>query len=221
MRELLKAENIWFRYEEGEYLLKGIDFSLMESEVIGIMGESGCGKTTLCHCLSGIIPKIYQGDFSGAIALCGQPMDQWKRSALASQVGVVFQDPDTQLFSDIIEEDVAFGPENLCLPWDEMDDSVRMALEDTKLSQYRLDSARTLSGGQRQLAAVASVLTLNPKVLIFDEAMAQLDETGKEMILETVTRLRAEGKGIILIEHDRESLKIADKILTLEKGQWV
>lgn len=228
MSTLIRGENISFSYGGHEdsqtaskELLTNLNFTLEEGEVIGITGPSGCGKSTLCHVLSGIIPKVYPGQISGQVSICGKPIETLNLCGIAQSIGFVFQDPDTQLFSGVIEEDIAFGPENFCLPWEEIDKRIGSALETTGMRAYRYASPEKVSGGQRQLAAIASILALDPKILILDEAMAQLDQVGKELLQSTLCLLRQKGKGIILVEHDLESLQIADKILRMDKGKLI
>lgn len=228
MSILIRGENIFFSYGEhddgktaSKELLTNLNFTLEEGEVIGITGPSGCGKSTLCYILSGIIPKVYSGQISGQVSICGKPIEALDLCGIAKSIGFVFQDPDTQLFSDVIEEDVAFGPENFCLPWEEIDERIGSALKTTGVENYRYASPGKVSGGQRQLVAIASILALDPKILILDEAMAQLDEEGKELLQSTLYRLREKGKGIILVEHDLESLQIADKILKMDRGRLI
>lgn len=219
MNILLEAKGIEFNYSSGEKLLNHIDITLHEGEIIGLMGESGCGKTTLLYILAGIIPKVYLGQMKGNVKLLGTDMEDLRLEKIAEVLGIIFQDPDTQMFSSMIEEDIAFGPENLCLPWDEIDYRIDCALESTSLEKYRFTSSQNLSGGQNQLAALGSVLSLNPKVLLFDESMSHLDEENCRLLKMHLEKLAKQGKGIIMVEHDEENLSIAHKMIRLEDGQ--
>ncbi|MEG1583925.1 MAG: ABC transporter ATP-binding protein [Anaerovorax sp.] len=224
MSVLLKGEGLCFSYQQGgapcgNFLLDHVDFSLNKGEIVGFMGPSGCGKTTLCYILAGIIPKMYTGDLKGRVSVSGEPIEEIPLAGMAEKIGFIFQDPDTQLFSNVIEEDLAFGPENLCLDWEDIHGRIAHGLRLTHMEKWRLSSPKALSGGQRQLGAIASVLTLNPPVLIFDEAMAQLDEAGKIRLKQTLLSLKGEGKGIVLVEHDIENLDIADRIITFKNGK--
>lgn len=219
MSILLEAKGIEFNYSNGEKLLNQINITLHEGEIIGLMGKSGCGKTTLLYILAGIIPKVYSGQMKGNVKLLGTDMKDLRLEKIAEVLGIIFQDPDTQMFSSMIEEDIAFGPENLCLPWDEIDHRIGCALEFTSLEKYRFTSSQNLSGGQNQLAALGSVLSLNPKVLLFDESMSQLDEENCRLLKTHLEKLAKQGKGIIMVEHDEEHLSIAHKMIRLEDGQ--
>lgn len=220
MPPLLQVSGLTFRYND-EYILKDIDFSLEQGECVGIMGTSGCGKTTFCYCISGIIPNVYKGTLSGDIRIKSKEIKNEKLFHIAQTIGIVFQDPDIQLFSDNIEEDVAFGPENLCLSWEEIDSRIKKSSDAVGISKYLSVAAKKLSGGQRQLAAIASVLTMNPEIIIFDEALCQLDEMGSNLVLDAICNLKRQGKAIIMVDHEIENLKNADRILRLDRGTWI
>jgi len=137
---------------------------------------------------------------------------------IATRLGIVFQEPDTQLFSPTVEDEVVFGPENLCLPREEIGERLKTALKQVGMEEFRLSSPNQLSGGQKQLIALASVLSLDPEILIFDEAMSQIDAQGKEAIKEAVSGLRNRGKTVVMIEHDLDNLDVADRVLLLRDG---
>jgi energy-coupling factor transport system ATP-binding protein len=138
---------------------------------------------------------------------------------IVAKLGIVFQDPDTQLFSPTVEDELAFGPENLCIERDEIDIRIENSISQVGMENYRLDSPNHLSGGQKQLVALASVLSLKPEILILDEAMAQIDAEGRKLIKETIRSLKETGKTLVLVEHDMENLDIADRILVLKDGK--
>ncbi|MCL2677853.1 MAG: energy-coupling factor ABC transporter ATP-binding protein, partial [Clostridiales bacterium] len=178
MTALLAAEKLSFAYQDEFWLFKDVDFCLRAGEIVGLMGPSGCGKSTLGYCLSGVIPHIYQGNMRGKVFLEGKDISALKLAEIAQKLGLVFQDPDTQLFSATLEDDVVFGPENLCRSRPEMEASLRRSLAATNMTAHRLRNPKTLSGGQAQLAALSAVLALDPRILIFDEAMSHLDQKG-------------------------------------------
>ncbi|MCL1982203.1 MAG: energy-coupling factor ABC transporter ATP-binding protein [Clostridiales bacterium] len=219
MRVLLEARGLSFAYSGESYVFRDVGFILREGEIIGIMGESGSGKTTLLNCLSGIIPHVYGGKIEGKALLLGKEISKMRLPEIATKLGVLFQNPDTQLFSGTVEDDVVFGPENLCLPWQELDSSLKKALAAAGISEKRLSSPKSLSGGEAQLAALAASLSLDPAVLLFDEAMSHLDKFGVDVLQNCAVNLKKEGKGLVIVEHDAERLKIADRILRLEEGQ--
>lgn len=218
MSILLEAKELSFAYSGQDCVFENINFTLKKGEIIGIMGDSGSGKTTLLSCLAGIIPHIYHGEIRGNVYLEGTDISKMKLPDIASKLGVLFQNPDTQLFSEAVEDDIVFGPENLCRSWQEIDDNLESALKITGMGEKRLRKPKSLSGGEAQLAALAAVLALNPAILLFDEAMSQLDEHGTEAVQACALNLKREGKGIIMVEHDRKHLEVADRIFRLDQG---
>ena len=222
MSALITAKDLSFRYDKSERrLLDRVNLAVNAGEAVAVVGLSGVGKSTLCYCLSGIIPHVYQGELEGEVLLDGMPVKAMSLPQIATKLGIVFQNPDHQLFSFTVEDELAFGPENLCLPREEIDARITSALEKVGLAHLRLANPQQLSGGQRQLVALAAVLCLQPSVLIFDEAMSQLDSDGKKRIKEMILRLKAEGKTIVMIEHEPENLEVADRVLLLAEGKLV
>ena len=218
MRSLLETENLSFAYREGEWILKDVNLSLARGEIIGVMGLSGSGKSTLCYCLGGIIPHVYPGILSGQVFLEGTAVRDLKLFQIAQKLGILFQNAETQLFSSTLEEDVVFGPENLCWSWQEMDNSLQASLAVTGMTEFRFRHPKTLSGGQGQLAALSATLALNPMTLLFDEAMSQLDPKGVSAVQDCALGLSKQGRGLILVEHDPEHLRIANRLFVLEAG---
>lgn len=215
----ITVDKLGFRYQPaaGE-VLKKISFTVEKGEIAALLGLSGCGKSTLCLCLSGIIPHLLGGKMTGRVLVNGKDTKDYKVAQLALEVGLVFQDPDTQLFLPTVEDEIAFAPENLCLPVAEVAARVNNVLEILGINDLRHANPNNLSGGQKQLVAMGAVLALNPGVLVLDEVMAPLDQEAKKRINEIINDLRRRGKTILLIEHDLESLSIADRVLVLENG---
>ncbi|MFZ5969089.1 MAG: energy-coupling factor ABC transporter ATP-binding protein [Bacillota bacterium] len=216
----LEIMDLHFRYREHDReILKGVNVKVDRGEVLAIVGLSGSGKSTLCYCMCGVVPHIYHGKMDGQVKIFGIPTDQMKMPAISTKVGIVYQDPDTQLFSPTIEDEIAFGPENLCIHPLEIDQRIHRALQQVDMETYRFENPNHLSGGQKQLIAIASVLSLEPDILIFDEIMSQIDEKGKARIKETISSLKRDGKTIVMIEHDLHNLDIADRTMILKKGK--
>ncbi len=215
----LEIQNLWYGYPGGRGdVLKGVNLALEPGQVVAVVGLSGSGKSTLCYCMSGIVPHIYQGDLKGTVLIQGIPTTRMKIPEIATKLGIVFQEPDTQLFSPTVEDEIAFGPENLCLSRHEIGERLQLALKQVGMEDFRNSGPHQLSGGQKQLIALASVLSLDPEILIFDEAMSQIDQQGKSAIKEVITGLKGRGKTVVMIEHDFENLDVADRVLLLRDG---
>jgi len=216
----VQINNLFFKYDENDAnIINGISISINKGEIFSVLGLSGCGKSTLCYCISGIIPNVYKGILKGNISVWGNDTSQMKLPAISKYAGIIFQDSDTQLFSPTVEDEIAFGPENLCLSRQEISVRIEQSLEITGTTGYRYNHPDNLSGGQKQLVAIASVLALDPHIIIFDESLSYLDDESKNMIKATISRLRDSGKTIIMVEHDIENLDIADRVFFMENGR--
>ncbi len=220
MSKVIEINDFYFKYKkQKDYLLKDINLKVNEGEILAIVGLSGIGKSTLCYSMCGIIPHVYKGDILGEVRVKNKLISEMKIPEIASQIGIVFQDPDSQLFSPTIEDEIAFGPENLCLPRDEIGKRIEKVLDCIGMEDKRYDSPNNLSGGQKQLVALGAALSLEPDILIFDEAMAQIDTKGKKQIKKVIKELKSEHKTIIMVEHDFSNLDIADRIVLLKDGR--
>lgn len=218
----IEIRKLYFRYPGCDVnILHGLDLTLEKNEILAVAGHSGCGKSTLCHILAGIIPKTIRGRVQGEVTVFGESIFDMQTPRLAETVGIVFQEPDNQLFSPTIEAEVAFGPENLCVKREIIGARIKTMLKMVGMEDYRFDSPNNLSGGQKQLIALASVLSMEPPVLLFDEALSQIDARGRELIKAVMQRLREAGKSIIMVEHDFENMDIADRILVLKHGRLI
>jgi len=203
------ARDITFRYKgQTSFVLEDVNFELEQGQIAAITGPSGCGKSTLGYSICGVIPNLIKGDFSGAVTLQGRS-------------GIVFQDPDTQIFLPTVEDELAFGPENICLSREKIGERIRATLELTGLTELRMKNPAQLSGGQKQLVALAGVLTLSPDIIVFDETMSQLDLAAQDTVKKVLLALKHDGKTLIMIEHKKDFLEIADEIWFLNKGELV
>jgi energy-coupling factor transport system ATP-binding protein len=219
MTKPIEIIDLWYGYPGGkEEVFKGINLVVERGEVLTIVGLSGSGKSTLCYCISGIVPHIYKGNLRGTVYINGIPSVKMKIPEIATRLGIVFQEPDTQLFSPTVEDEIAFGPENLCLPREVIGERIETALAQVGMEDFRFSSPNQLSGGQKQLIALASVLSLDPEILIFDEVMSQIDDQGKAAIKKVIAGLKDRGKTIVMIEHDFDNLDVADRVLLLRDG---
>lgn len=216
------VENLSYKYRaEGALVLKNLAFEIVRGEIVVLMGLSGCGKSTLCYCLSGIIPHFRGGMMDGKVWINGKNTRDFRVARLAREVGLVFQNPDTQLFSPTVEDEIAFAPENLCLPPVGIRKRVDEVISLLGIDALREANPYQLSGGEKHLVALAAVLALDPPVLVLDEVMSQLDQGGKKKVADAVEKLRQQGKTIIAVEHDLETVSIADRVMVMESGELV
>jgi len=197
--------------------LREVSFQIQEGEYVSIVGANGSGKSTLARHLSGLlIPQ------QGLILIAGKnSRDKNNLSAIHQQVGMVFQHPQEQMIASTVEEDVAFGPENLGLQTSEIKDRVKQALVDVDMWDQRTRSPQHLSAGQMQRVALAGILAMRPKCVIFDETTAMLDPAGRIEVLESINHLRNQGITIISISHFMEEACLAERILALSKGKLI
>lgn len=219
MTEPIIIKHLCYRYpNSSDNILDDINLKISEGKISAFTGLSGSGKTTLCYCMCGIIPHIYGGKISGEVLLFGKSVKEMELSKIATRVGIVFQEPDTQLFSPTVEDEVAFGPENLCLGVNEIGKKIKSSLKAVGMEYKRYEHPQHLSGGEKQVIAIASVLSLNPDVLIFDEVMSGLDRKGKLRIKEVILKLKDMGKSIVIIGHDLDNLDVADCLMELKEN---
>jgi energy-coupling factor transport system ATP-binding protein len=207
--------------EEGPWVLRGVDFAVEEGEFVSIMGPTGVGKTTLCLGLNGIVPQSTGGMIKGDVTVNGLNTKRTLVPELARYVGLVFQEPETQLFNMTVEAEVAFGLESLGFPPKEMGERVEWALSVVGMDGYQKRSPFSLSGGQKQRIAIASILAMMPKILVLDEPTASLDPLGKTEVFSVVRELRRQrGMTIIMVSFESERIaEFSDRVVVLREGQ--
>jgi len=212
----IEISKLSFRYKGSEKpVFKDIGLEVEEGSITAIVGKSGRGKSTLLRCIAGLCPRVYQGELEGTISIFGESIAGISHVSLSTIVGIVFQNPATQLFSPTIEDELAFGPENLCIPREEIGNRMKDVLRITGLEEYRLLNPANLSGGQQQLVAIGSVLTMKPRILLCDEILSWLDNEGKKAVKDLLIELKNQGTTILLADHRDEKADIADKIVRL------
>lgn len=201
-------------------VLKGLDLGVEEGEFLGLMGPTGCGKTTLCLALIGLVPQATGGDFDGRLIVTGLDTCDHSVAELSTRVGLVFQDAESQLFNMTVEDEVAFGLESLGVPRGEMLDRIAWALNVVRLEDLRDRSTVHLSGGQKKRLAIAAVLAMQPRVLVLDEPLAGLDPVGKFEVLSVVEKLKQEmAMTIVMVEQQAEAIAaFADRVAVLHDG---
>lgn len=213
---ILTAENLYYSYDKKSVALNGISMSVEEGEYIAVIGHNGSGKSTLAKLFNGILKPE-----SGKIVVDGlEATDKKSLFEIRKKVGVVFQNPDNQLVASIVEDDVAFGPENLGVKREEIGKRIEFALKAVNMEEFRKSSPTRLSGGQKQRIAIAGVLALKPKILILDESTAMLDPIGRKEILSVIEKLNKEqGVTVIAITHYMEEVINADRVFVLDDGK--
>jgi len=214
----IEAVKLSYAYPDGTKALENINFSVEKGENIAILGPNGAGKSTLLHHFNGLLTPT-----SGKIFVLGNEANKQNLTQIRQDVGLVFQDPDDQLFARTVSQDVAFGPKNLNLPKTEVEERVKWALEVTELKGLENKAPQNLSTGQKKRAAIAGVLAMKPQIMVFDEPMANLDPRTATKILRLLLQLNNElGITLIIATHDVDLVPLfATKICILNKGKVI
>ncbi|QDA31576.1 ABC transporter ATP-binding protein [Thermococcus indicus] len=213
---MLRAEDVWHVYENGREALKGVSFEMGE-EIVALVGPNGSGKTTLAKHLNGLLKPT-----RGRVTVDGMDTREHTVAELSTKVGYVFQNPEHMFFEENVFREVAFGPRNLGLGEEEVEERVRWALRAVNLEGYWERTPYSMSGGEKQRLAIACVLAMRPKYLILDEPTTGLDARSSSSVIDAVRKLRSEGHGILLITHDMDLvLELAERVLLLHDGRKV
>ncbi len=213
----LSTENLSFTYPDGTRALKNINIEIEKGEKVAIIGPNGAGKSTLFSHFNGLTEPT-----SGCVKIEGKPISFEKDELLKvrQKVGIVFQDPNDQLFAPTVKEDIAFGPMNLGLSYDEVEKRVEDALKMVGMENYEDKTPHHLSGGQQKRIAIAGIIAMKPELMILDEPTAGLDPDGVEKVLNIMNQLNEEGMTLIISSHDIDMIsKYADKIFVLYNGE--
>ena len=217
--DMIKAENVLYTYEDGDtQILQGISLAVRKGEFLCILGHNGSGKSTLAKLLGGLFTPT-----GGKVEVCGMDTSDEKNEInVRKNVGMVFQNPDNQIVATIVEDDVAFGPENLGLPREEIRKRVDKALEITDMTAFKKSEPHKLSGGQKQRIAIAGMLAMRPEILILDEPTAMLDPMGRREVMRSVESLcRNDGMTVVHITHFMEEAILADRVAVMSEGQII
>lgn len=218
---LIETKNLTYTYPGATRAsINDVTIAIEKGEFVLITGPSGCGKTTLCRCFNGLIPHFYQGELKGEIHVANQNVLEHQIYELAKHVGLVFQNPENQLFALSVEKDVAFGLENLGTPREEIRKRVDWALGLTGIYDLRERAPHELSGGQQQRVAIASVLVMQPEVIVLDEPTSFLDPLSAKKIFEVIHDLNSElGITVVLVEHRLDlTARYANHIIVMDEG---
>jgi energy-coupling factor transport system ATP-binding protein len=218
---IIRLEHVFFSYKINEQtsvpVLKDVSFSIFPGEYVAIIGHNGSGKSTLSKHLNGLLKPD-----SGNVRVHGlDTNDESKKREIRKAVGMVFQHPDNQIVATIVEEDVAFGLENIGVPREEMKKRIDEALGVVKMSDFRKRPPHHLSGGQKQRVAIAGVLAMHPDCIVFDEATSMLDSFGRKEVLQVMKNMNEMGMTVITVTHRMSEAAEADRIIVVEGGQVV
>ena len=221
MNETIRAEHLAYTYPgvddtPGVAVFEDLDLSVEEGTFVAILGTNGCGKSTLAKQFNAILLPS-----GGKVWVCGMDTANEDRlTAIRRSVGMVFQNPDNQIVANVVEEDVAFGPENLGIASPAIRDRVNKALQQVGMFEYREHAPHLLSGGQKQRVAIAGVIAMEPKCIVLDEPTAMLDPRGRREVIETIKRLNQEKKiTVVLITHHMDEAAKAQRVVVLHKGR--
>lgn len=219
---MIQIKNLSFKYdtedENAKQIIKNVSLDIHEGEFIALLGHNGSGKSTLAKLINGLlIPQ--EGDVLVEGLNTRSDDDIW---AIRADAGMVFQNPDNQLVATVVEDEVAFGPENLGIAPENIRKRVDDSLRIVGMSEFKKHAPHLLSGGQKQRVAIAGILAMSPKYIILDEPTAMLDPSGRKEVIDTLIRLnREENKTIILITHYMEEAALSDRLVIMEDGEIV
>ncbi len=215
---MIRFDHVTFQYEKAfTPALSDVDLEIKEHEFVAIVGHNGSGKSTLAKHVNGLLLPT-----QGTVTVCGmQTSDEDNILRIRQNVGMAFQNPDNQLVTTVVEEDVAFGPENLGVAPDEIRVRVDDALASVGMTDFATYAVHHLSGGQKQRIAIAGILALKPKILVLDEASAMLDPSGRAELLDTVHKLHREGMTILMVTQYMEETTGCDRIVVMKGGRVV
>lgn len=215
--EIIKVENCYFSYEDGTKAVNGMNFSIQQGEKIAFLGANGSGKSTIFLCLNGILKPQ-----KGKIYFEGAPIDYSRKGLLnlRSQVGIVFQEPDNQLFSASVYQEISFGILNLGVEEDKAKEEVEAVIEELEITGFRHKPTHCLSGGQKKQVSIADILVMKPKVILLDEPVSALDPKHTKMVQERIDSFSEKGITVIVSTHDMNyALSWADRVIIFKDGQ--
>lgn len=218
--EAVKFENVKFSYreEEDEFAVNGVTLSIEEGQFVAVLGRNGSGKSTLAKMINALLVPT-----EGSVTVFGLDASDPKNTfEIRKSAGMVFQNPDNQTVASIVEDDVAFGPENIGVPREEIGKRIDFALDAVGMQAYRHATPSRLSGGQKQRIAIAGVLAVMPKIMILDESTAMLDPKGRREVMDVIKKLnKVRGMTVILITHFMDEALEADRAIVMHRGEAV
>lgn len=225
MNSIIEMKNVSYRYPVADdWIIKNASFAIEKGKFTAIIGNNGSGKTTLCNIIRGFIPHFYKGELEGEVIVDGKNIVDYQLGQLGEKIGYVFQNPFIQVsgVKDTVFDEVAYGLENLGVEENEIIDRVNEVLKLVKIEHLRDKHPMELSGGQRQRVALASIIVMNPDILVIDEPTSQLDPIGTEHVFDIIRLMKEKGKTIILVEHKMDLIaEYADNLIVLNEGEIV
>ncbi|AHI54581.1 energy-coupling factor ABC transporter ATP-binding protein [Listeria ivanovii] len=220
---VITLENVSYKYPIGhKEVLQNINLSIEKGKFYALIGSNDAGKTTLCNLLRGFIPHFYHGELAGEVLVFGKRLEEWSLSDLSQKIGYVFQNPFTQISGskETVFEEIAFGLENLGMPENIIREKVNAIIDLLEIDFLRDKNPNFLSGGQKQRISLASIIVMEPEILIIDEPTSQLDPQGTEDVFKIIKMMKDLGSTIILVEHKIELVaEYADEIILLQDGE--
>lgn len=220
--EALALNQVSFTYADTTVpALREVSLQILQGEMVVIMGASGAGKSTFVKCLNRVIPAFQNGQFVGEVRVCGKRLTVEKVGELAQTIGMVFQDFEAQLFSTTVRDEVVFGLEQLGVEPKEMQPRLTEALTQVGLAGFETRDPTTLSGGQKQRLAIAALLALRPRIMVFDEPTTDLDPEGRQEIFTLLEQMRSQGHTLVVVEHEVTAALAADRLILLAHGEIV
>ena len=213
----VECEHLQFRYGEQQPALRDLTFDIEQGEYVAIAGRNGCGKSTLARHINALVQPT-----EGVMRVFGMDTkDESKTLEIRKRAGMIFQNPDNQIVASVVEEDVAFGPENLGVPTEEIRKRVDQALAQTGMTSFAKRAPHTLSGGQKQRVGIAGVLAMQPQLIILDEPTSMLDPSGRESVMQTLDELHESGITLIHITHSMDEALKAQRMIVMDAGRIV
>lgn len=219
---MLKTENLFYSYDNGvkkiDTILDKLNLNIKKGEFVAVLGHNGCGKSTLAKHFNGLLLPLGGNVYVNGV----NTKDEEKIWEIRRQVGMVFQNPDNQIVANVVEEDVAFAPENLGIPSEEIRKRVDNALKTVDMYHCRRHAPHLLSGGQKQRVAIAGAIAMQPDCIVMDEPTAMLDPMGRKEVMETILKLKAqENMTVVLITHYMDEAAMADRVIVMDDGKIV
>jgi len=220
---MIEIEHVNFRYLNSKnIILQDFSLSISKGEILGIIGPTGSGKSTICYLFNGLIPHSIKGIFSGKVEIQGTNTTQTTVEELSKSIGYILQEPSFQIASPHVESEITFGMENLAVPIEEMEKKLTETLEKLNITHLRYRQTANLSEGEKQKVILASILAMGPEILVLDESSSMIDSTSKINLIRTLKDLNQDGKTIIIIDHDLDFIaQLATRILLINRGEII